>query len=62
MDIFTYDYVKREVILNEYEILLVKEFAALWDKDRNKTKEDPKGEFRTRAYKEFTYIYLMIDW
>lgn len=62
MTIFLYDKVNHTLKLNEPEILLIKEFAALWNNDRNKTKEDPKGTKKLRAYKEFTYMYLMIDW
>ena len=62
MTIFLYDNVNHTLKLNEPEILLIKEFAALWNNDRNKTKEDPKGLKKTRAYKEFAYMYLMIDW
>lgn len=62
MTIFLYDNVNHTLKLNEPEILLIKEFAALWSNDRNKTKDDPKGIKKTRAYREFTYMYLMIDW
>lgn len=62
MTIFLYDNVNHTLKLNEPEILLIKEFAALWSNDRNKTKEDPKGLKKSRAYREFTYMYLMIDW
>lgn len=62
MTIFLYDNVNHTLKLNEPEILLIKEFAALWSNDRNKTKEDPKGIKKTRAFREFTYMYLMIDW
>ena len=49
-------------MLNEPEILLVKEFGKLMDLGRNKTKTDKTGADRTRAFREFTYIYLMLDW
>ena len=62
MTIFLYDNVNHTLKLNEPEILLIREFAALWSNDRNKTKEDPKGTKKLRAFKEFTYMYLMIDW
>lgn len=51
-----------EVVLNQPEILLVPEFKALWDEQRNKCKEDKTGKKRLRAYKEFTYIYMLHDW
>lgn len=62
MTIFLYDKLTHVLALNEPEILLIKEFAALWNNDRNITEEDPKGLNKTRAYREFTYMYLMIDW
>lgn len=61
MVIFVYDNGINKLRIDEHSILLVKEFADLWDPKRNKTKEDPKGLDRTRAYREFTYIYLMLD-
>lgn len=60
--IFQYDGVNNRIELNVPEILLVREFARLMDKDRNITKEDPQGKYSLRAFKEFTYIWLAIDW
>ena len=60
-DIFLYDNSTGFLTLNEYEILLVTEFAKLYDVDRNKCKEDPKGTRRLKAWKEFKYIFLMLD-
>lgn len=48
--------------VNVPEILLVKEFADLWNPSRNITQSDKKGEKRTRAYRELAYIWLAIDW
>jgi len=62
MKFFLFDNVNNEVVVNEPEILLVKEFADLWDVKRNKTKSDTKGTKRTRAYRELVYIWLMCDW
>jgi hypothetical protein len=62
MKFFLFNNATNEIIVNEPEILLVKEFAALWDKDRNKTSKDKKGTKRTRAFRELTYIWLMCDW
>lgn len=62
MKFFLFDNSANEVTINEPEILLIREFADLWDLSRNKTKEDPKGSKRSRAYREFTYIWLMCDW
>ena len=58
---FLYDNSTGNLELNEYEILLISEFKKLWDVDRNKCKEDPKGTRRLRAWREFTYIFLMLD-
>lgn len=60
--IFQYDNVTGKVELNTPEILLIREFAALMDVKRNKCKEDPEGKYKLRAFREFTYIYLAIDW
>ena len=53
MNVFNYDNVNKYLDLNEPEILLVREFKALLDRDKTKTK--------TRATKELTYIYLALD-
>lgn len=62
MKIFLFDNGINEIVLNEPEVLLIKEFAALWENARNITKEDPTGKLKTRAFREFKYIWLMIDW
>ena len=61
MEIFIFDNVTNKLRINEYDILLIKEFADLWDQNRNKCAEDKTGEKRLLAYKEFTYIYLTLD-
>lgn len=61
-DIFVYDNSTGNVRINEYGILLVREFEVLWDPKRNKCKEDPKGEKRLRAWREFKYMWLFCDW
>lgn len=61
MNFFVYDNVNNKVEIDEYSILLVKEFSDLWESSRNKTKEDPTGKLKTKAFKELTYIYLMQD-
>lgn len=61
-NIFQYDNMRNRVELNLPEILLVKEFATLIEPKRNICKEDPKGEKCLRAFREFTYIWLAIDW
>lgn len=62
MKFFLFDNSANDVQINTPEVLLIREFAALWEPTRNKTKEDPKGSKRTRAFREFTYIWLMCDW
>ena len=61
-NIFQYDNVSNRIELNIPEILLVKEFAELMKCERNICKEDPKGIYGLRAFREFTYIWLAIDW
>ena len=62
LKLFLYDNERAKVVLNEPDILLIKEFAALMDNERNKTKTDKKGEQKELAFKELKYIYLAIDW
>ena len=62
MKVFVYNNASGELELNEPEILLVREFEGLWEKGRNKCKEDPTGTRRLRAFREFKYIFLMLDW
>lgn len=62
MKIFQYDNGRNRVELNIPEILLVKEFADLIKPARNKCKDDQDGEMGLRAFREFTYIWLAIDW
>lgn len=57
-----YDNDANRVVVNEPDILLIKEFAELWNNDRNKNSEDKTGNKRLRAFKELQYIYLAIDW
>lgn len=62
LNIFQYDNAKDRIILNKPEILLIKEFKELMDDERNICDEDPKGSKHLLAYKEFTYIWLALDW
>ena len=62
MEIFIFDNATNTLRINEYSILLIKEFADLWDIERNKCKEDKSGKDRLLAFKEFTYIYLSLDY
>lgn len=59
---FAYDDSKNQIIVNEPEIFLVKEFADLWTNERNACKEDPTGNKKLRGFRELVYIYLAIDW
>lgn len=61
-NIFQYDSSVNRLELNIPEILLVREFAELLNPNRNKCKEDSKGQYGLRAFREFTYIWLAIDW
>ena len=54
MNVFIYDNGNNRLEINEPEILLIKEFKALSDRDKSKNK--------ARLWKELTYIYLAIDW
>lgn len=54
MNVFIYDNGNNKLEINEPEILLIKEFKALSDRDKTKNK--------SRLWKELTYIYLAIDW
>jgi len=62
LKLFVYDNLKKEVIVNEPDILLIREFKDLWTNDRNKCKEDKVGDKKLKFFKELHYIYLVIDW
>lgn len=62
MKFFKYDNDNGYVALNDEAILLIKEFATLMELSRNKSKTDKTGKNRDRAFKEFAYIYLFLDW
>ena len=49
------------VSLNRPELLLVKEFEALMNPEFNKSKEDPKGQNKIKAFKIFKYFFLLYD-
>ena len=61
MQFFIFNNSENSLEVDEYSILLVKEFADLWDQGRNKCKEDKSGKLRLRAKKELVYIYLVLD-
>ena len=59
---FQYDGNNNTITLQVPELLLIKEFKALMENKRNKCSEDVDGKLKLRAFREFTYIYLAIDW
>lgn len=61
MQFFIFNNADNTLKIDEYSILLIKEFKDLWDEKRNKCKEDKTGKERRRAFKELTYIYLVLD-
>lgn len=62
VNFFAYDNKANKIVIQEPEILLVKEFADLWDTNRNKCPEDPTGTQKLRGFKELVFIYLAVDW
>lgn len=62
MKFFQYDNVSGELSINDPSILLVREIDALMNPERNKTKSDKTGKLKTRAFREFKFIYLFFDW
>lgn len=54
MNVFSFDSLNKSLEINEPEILLVREFKALVDRDFTSMKE--------RVTRELTYIFLAIDW
>ena len=60
--VFVYNNGTGQIELNIPEIILIDEFHALMDNKRNVCKEDPEGIQHLRAFREFTYIWLAIDW
>lgn len=60
--IFQYNNVSGKVELAKDEILLIKEFSDLMTDERNICDEDKTGTYKLRAFREFAYIYLAIDW
>lgn len=62
MKVFTYNEHTNSVEIEEPALLLIKEFKDLFGTERNKCAEDPGGTRKLRAFREFTYIWLMLDW
>lgn len=61
MDFYIYNSRTGQLEFNQPEFLLIHEFSKLWEADRNKCKEDKKGEDRLLARKEFTYMWLKMN-
>ena len=56
MKVFLFDNGTNSVIVNEPEVLLIKEFAALWTNERNKKKEE--GRKNKKKIKEKKKIII----
>nr|DAX09121.1 MAG TPA: hypothetical protein [Bacteriophage sp.] len=54
MNVFSFNSLNKSLEINEPEILLVREFKALVDRDFTSMKE--------KVTRELTYIFLAIDW
>lgn len=62
MNIWDYNQKTGRAQLVTADLVLIGEFKKLLEPSRNKCKEDPSGLSHLRADREFTYIYLAIDW
>lgn len=62
MNIWDYNQKTGRAQLVTADLVLIEEFKKLLEPTRNKCKEDPSGIEHLRADREFTYIYLAIDW
>lgn len=62
MNIWDYNQKTGRAQLVTADLVLINEFKKLLEPSRNKCKEDPTGIEHLRADREFTYIYLAIDW
>lgn len=62
MNIWDYNQKTGRAQLVTADLVLIDEFKKLLELSRNKCDEDPSGLEHLRADREFTYIYLAIDW
>lgn len=62
MNIWDYNQKTGRAQLITADLALISEFRKLLEPSRNKCKEDQSGLEHLRADREFTYIYLAIDW
>lgn len=61
MQYFTYDQSARSVDIDDSRILVIKQFKALLEPNRNKCELDPKGTKQLLARKEIVYMFLYLD-
>ena len=62
MNVWDYNQKTGRAQLVTADLVLIDEFKKLLEPSRNKCKEDPSGLEHLRADREFTYMYLAIDW
>ena len=62
MNVWDYNQKTGRAQLVTADLVLINEFKKLLEPSRNKCKEDPSGLEHLRADREFTYMYLAIDW
>ena len=62
MNIWDYNQKTGRAQLITADLVLIEEFKKLLEPSRNKCDKDPSGLEHIRADREFTYIYLAIDW
>ena len=62
MNIWDYNQKTGRAQLLTADLVLIDEFKKLLEPSRNKCDKDPSGLEHIRADREFTYIYLAIDW
>ena len=62
MDLFSYNKITGVLELKEDAILLIPEFEALLEPGRNKCAGDTTGKKKSRAFREFKYMWLVLDW
>lgn len=55
INLFKYDDLSREIKIDEPGLLFTKEFETLFERDNT-------NSYKERAFREFKYIYLMLDW
>jgi hypothetical protein len=61
MQYFKFNRETNNVEILDDRVLVIKEFRALLDPKRNKTKSDPSGENQELAQKEFIFMFLYFD-